>query len=95
MLSALLLYILNNDEKSLCISSYFVYGFVHFLLSSLGTEFEDFQSISILSSFIVLFIMTCKSKVKVTLVQTLRLCTGRTAHRGIRGIALLFHYQRY
>jgi hypothetical protein len=28
--------------------------------------------------------------VKVTLVQALRLCTGRTAHRGSRGIALLF-----
>ena len=25
-------------------------------------------------------------------VQALRLCTGRTAHRGNRGIALLFHY---
>jgi len=38
----------------------------------------------------------CKSvglieKVKVTLVQSLRLCTGRTAHRRSRGIALLFH----
>ena len=32
-----------------------------------------------------------KVKVKVTLVQALRLCTGRTAHRGSRGIALLFH----
>ena len=30
-------------------------------------------------------------KVRVTLVQALRLCTGRTAHRGSRGIALLFH----
>jgi len=30
------------------------------------------------------------SKVKCILVQALRLCTGRTAHRGIRGIALLF-----
>ena len=29
-------------------------------------------------------------KVKRTLVQALRLCTDRTAHRGIRGIALLF-----
>jgi hypothetical protein len=29
-------------------------------------------------------------KVKCTLVQALRLCTGRTAHRGRRGIALLF-----
>ena len=33
--------------------------------------------------------------VKVTLVQALRLCTGRTAHRGGRGIALLFHDQRH
>jgi hypothetical protein len=33
-------------------------------------------------------------KVKVTLVQALRLCTGRTAHRESRGIALLFHDQR-
>ena len=31
-----------------------------------------------------------KVKIKVTLVQALRLCTGRTAHRGSRGIALLF-----
>ena len=30
-------------------------------------------------------------KVKVTLVQALRLCTDRTAHRGSRGIALPFH----
>jgi len=30
-------------------------------------------------------------KVKCTLVQALRLCTGRTAHRGSRGIALLFY----
>jgi len=33
----------------------------------------------------------CKVKVKCTLVQALRLCTGRTAHRGSRGTALLFH----
>ena len=30
-------------------------------------------------------------KVKVTTLQALRLCTGRTAHRGSRGIALPFH----
>ena len=30
------------------------------------------------------------NKVKWTLVQALRLCTGRTAHRGSRGIALHF-----
>jgi hypothetical protein len=29
--------------------------------------------------------------VKCTTLQVLRLCTGRTAHRGSRGIALLFH----
>ena len=34
-----------------------------------------------------------KVKLKVTLVQALRLCTGRTAHRGSRGVALLFHDQ--
>jgi hypothetical protein len=34
----------------------------------------------------------CKSKVKVTLVQALKLCTGRTAHRGSRGIALLYRH---
>ena len=33
-----------------------------------------------------------KRKVNCTVVQALRLCTGRTAHRGSRGIALLFHY---
>ena len=37
------------------------------------------------------FQVKVKVKVKVTLVQALRLCTGRTAHRGSRGIALLFH----
>ena len=30
-------------------------------------------------------------KVKVTLVQALRICTDPTAHRGSRGIALPFH----
>ena len=30
-------------------------------------------------------------KVKYTLVQALRLCTGRTANTGSRGIALPFH----
>ena len=32
-----------------------------------------------------------KVKVKCTLVQALMLCTGRSAHRGSRVIALLFH----
>ena len=33
-----------------------------------------------------------KVKIKYTLVQALRLCTGRTAHWGSRSIALLFLY---
>jgi hypothetical protein len=36
-----------------------------------------------------------KVKVKCNLVQALRLCTGCTAHRGSRGIALLFNDQRH
>jgi len=37
------------------------------------------------------FVILCNSKVKVTLVHALRLCTGRTAHTGSRDISLLFH----
>jgi hypothetical protein len=33
-----------------------------------------------------------KVKVKCTLVQALRLCTGRTAHRASRGIDLLYRH---
>ena len=38
----------------------------------------------------VVIISLGKVKVNCTLVQALRLCTGRTAHRGSTGIALLF-----
>jgi hypothetical protein len=31
-------------------------------------------------------------KAKVTLIQALRLCTGRTASRGSRGIAVLYRH---
>jgi len=34
--------------------------------------------------------MVFEAKIKCTLVQALRPCTGRTAHRGSRGIAVLF-----
>ena len=37
-----------------------------------------------------IYCMFIRSIKKCTLVQALRLCTGRTAHRGSRGIALLF-----
>ena len=35
-----------------------------------------------------------RARWNTTFVHALRLCTGRTAHRGSRGIALLFHDQR-
>ena len=39
--------------------------------------------------------VTVGKKVKYTLIQALRLCTGPTAHRGSRGIALPFLDQRH
>ena len=39
---------------------------------------------------IYIYIYIYISKVKCTLLQAPRFCTGRTAHRGSRGIALLF-----
>jgi len=51
-------------------------------------------TVTILLSLCMPHILTCVitkvRKVKCTLVQALRLCTGRTAHRGNRGIAILF-----
>jgi len=38
-----------------------------------------------------MFTQPCKVRVKVTLVQALRLCTGRTAYRESRCIPLPFH----
>jgi len=38
----------------------------------------------------VMYSVNSKIKVNCTLVQALRLCTGRTDHRGSRGIALPF-----
>ena len=42
---------------------------------------------------IILLSVACvvKVTVKCTLAEALRLCTGRTVHRGSRGIALPFH----
>ena len=39
----------------------------------------------------ILLCWILSGKVKCTLVQALRLCTGRTTHRGSRGIVLPFH----
>jgi hypothetical protein len=42
------------------------------------------------TSFLLFSSCCVKSKVKCTLVQARKLCTTRTAHRGNKGIALLF-----
>ena len=42
--------------------------------------------------FRLFLIFLVKKKVKCTLVQALRFCTGRTAHRGSRGIAALYRH---
>jgi hypothetical protein len=44
------------------------------------------RSLQIMNTYLLV-----KVKVKCPLVQALRLCTGHTAHRGSRGIALPFH----
>jgi hypothetical protein len=51
----------------------------------------QFVSLGNLSSWFHFIDKPKKGKVKCTLVQKLMLRTGRTAHRGSRGIALLFH----
>jgi len=40
------------------------------------------------------YVTSCRSEgnVKCTLVQALRVCTGHTAHRGSRGIAVLYRH---
>jgi len=49
------------------------------------------SAFQIQNCFLFILALFCKVKIKVTLVQALRLCTGHTAYRGSRGIALLFH----
>ena len=56
---------------------------------NIGVKRKDISKFQM--PLIVTFLKHKKVKVKCTLVQALRLCTGRTVHRGSRGIALLFH----
>jgi hypothetical protein len=60
------------------------------LYNAFGTDAEVYYNLCVVS-YISLISLLVNVKVKVTLVQTLRLCTGRTARRGSRGTALLFH----
>ena len=48
------------------------------------------QFLYLISTLVTALCYVKVKKVKCTLVQALRLCTGRMAHRGSRGIALLF-----
>ena len=49
------------------------------------------RRVSVVQSTVSQVLYRRGKKVKCTLVQALRLCTGRTAYRGSRGIALPFH----
>ena len=51
--------------------------------------FQFKQTFLIINVSVLIHIIS-KGKVKVTLVQALRLCTDRTAYRGSRGTALPF-----
>ena len=78
---------LHESKFSLCLLSIFGHSCIR-----LGTEVQTAVQINTVSSclyypvfFHGCFFFLC------TLVQVLRLCTGRTAHGGSRGITLLFH----
>jgi hypothetical protein len=52
---------------------------------------KTMQHITVSNYWSITKLKVRKVKVKVTLVQALRFCTGCTAYRGSRGIALPFH----
>jgi len=65
------------------------------LMEQLGSHWTDLATFDMFGVFFENLSKVFQVKVKVTLVQALRLCTGRMTHRGSRGIALLFHDQRH
>jgi hypothetical protein len=58
---------------------------------SVNFRFAPRSSVLLLSPYIVFWKHNSKGKGKGHPCKALRLCTGRTAHRGSRGIDLLFH----
>ena len=56
-------------------------GFEPLIAQSVSNGYNDYA----------IFARSTADKVKCTLAQALRLCTGRRAQRGSRGIALPFH----
>ena len=71
----------------LCVFFWFDVGPVCLFVTMLDPSLQFYMILSPR----VYFLCDCIKRVKCTLVQALRLCTGRTVHRGSRGIALLFH----
>jgi hypothetical protein len=69
-----------------------VTGLLYFILTSgVSQRFYLFSFVCLRIVFSFAITALTQKKIKVTLVQALRLCTGRTAHRGSRCIALLIH----
>ena len=65
----------------------------HMMLETCRRHQELNQNVNLKSMYCVaLRYVKVKVKIKCAVVQALRLCTGRTAHRGSRGIAVLYRH---
>jgi hypothetical protein len=82
-----ILYCTNTTYVAYFVCLWLILIFLSFCQTSASMEC---RSLSVCLS-VQSWLLQVKKKVKCTLVQALRLCTGRTAHRGSRGVALLFH----
>ena len=86
---------INNDKNQTAVKGYIHYNLKWKTQSKYCKRIKLWQWILHGGSFCgitdVQMMGKGKVEVKCTLVQALRLCTGRTAHRGSRGIALTFH----
>ena len=77
----------SNTFLQVCVSVFTFHSTIRYILHFIKLTYDKERN------YVVLYVLRCiyLKKVKVTLVQALRLCTGRTVHRGSRGIALPFH----
>jgi hypothetical protein len=83
----ILTFFINHVQKFKCPVKRMRYAKVD--CSSLNADAKGLKYATLIKSGYKLFLI--KVKVKGTLVRALKLCKGRTAHRGSRGIALLFY----
>ena len=72
-----------TDIKTRSVSSYIPN---HYVLKFASIKVSNQQVIGLSFSCNLSNIVNVNGKVKCTVVQALRLCTGRTAHKGSRGI---------